>query len=100
MPAGSDADDAPPTWQEDLAAADRARTALLVRVERRRYGKAVTLVSGFPAGTDLDAVATALKRDLAVGGSAKHDHVELQGDQTARLGPALARLGFAPARKG
>jgi translation initiation factor 1 len=55
-----------------------------VRVRREtsgRRGKAVTTVSGVPAGDDeLKALAGRLKKRCGVGGSVKDGVIELQGD--------------------
>lgn len=54
----------------------------VVRVSRSsagRRGKTVTLITGLPP-SDLDRVATALKRRCGSGGAVKRGTVELQGD--------------------
>jgi translation initiation factor 1 len=81
---------------EDLA---RAGMELTVRVERRRYGKPVTLVEGFDRSVDLDEVASELKRKMATGGTVDEDarRVELQGDHAARLPEILREKGYAVA---
>ena len=65
-----------------------------IHVERRRYGKEVTVITGFGRDQDLAQIARQLKRRLATGGSAKRDGIELQGDHVTRLGPSLAELGL------
>ena len=78
---------------DDLA---RAQQRVSIRVESRRYDKPVTVVSGFEdASTDLDALASTLKRRLAVGGTVSDDRIELQGDHGRRLRTALEDEGFA-----
>lgn len=80
---------------DPLADLDRAQQREIeVSLERRRYGKEVTVLTGFAPDQELAAVARHLKRRLATGGSAKGLTVELQGDQVARLGPALEELGL------
>lgn len=68
-----------------------------VTVERvtRRYGKPVTLVTGFESGTvDLVALASELKRALATGGSVKDQRIEVQGDHVDAVTALLAQRGF------
>ena len=64
-----------------------------VRTEKKKFGKLVTLFSGFQ-GVDLKTVAKGLKQELACGGTVKDNAVELQGDHTKNAKRALARLGF------
>lgn len=76
---------------EDLA---RAEQELSISVERRRYGKPVTVVSGFEGGIDIEALASTLKRRLATGGTVADGRIELQGDHAARLPAVLEEEGF------
>ncbi|MFC6836840.1 stress response translation initiation inhibitor YciH [Halomarina ordinaria] len=76
---------------EDLA---RAEQRLSIRVERRRYGKPMTVVDGFEEGVDVDALASTLKRRLATGGTVSDGHIELQGDHADRLPDVLRDEGF------
>lgn len=77
---------------EDLG---RSATALSVRTDTRRYGKAVTIVSGFdPKRTNLKEVASTLKRKLACGGTVEDDEIELQGDHAERVPELLRELGY------
>lgn len=70
------------------------QTRLRITVETRRYGKPVTVVSGFGPKIDIAEVARLLKRRLGVGGGAKNGRIELQGDHAQRLGPMLGGMGF------
>ncbi len=65
-----------------------------VTTDRKRYGKIVTVVSGFDKGVDLKETAKALKNKLACGGTYKNDSVELQGDHTRNIKEALVGIGF------
>ncbi|MGQ0537041.1 MAG: stress response translation initiation inhibitor YciH [Methanobacteriota archaeon] len=67
---------------------------LRVRVDARRYGKAVTLVEGFGKEDDLSVLAKRLKSALATGGTAKDGHVELQGDHRKRVRSILEAGGY------
>ncbi len=64
-----------------------------VRTEKKKFGKLVTLVSGFQ-GVDLKTIAKGLKQELACGGTVKENAVELQGDHSKNAKRALAKLGF------
>jgi translation initiation factor 1 len=77
---------------EDLG---RAQQRLTIRTDTRRYGKAVTVVEGFDRGaTDVREVASALKRELACGGTVEGDAVELQGDHAHRVASLLREMGY------
>lgn len=78
---------------EDIA---RAEQELSVHVERRTYDKPVTVVEGFdPDVTDVDDVATTLKKRVGAGGTARETSVEVQGDHEERVKDILEREGFA-----
>ena len=78
---------------EDLA---RAEQRVSIRVESRRYGKPTTVVEGLdPSAVDRDALASTLKRRLAVGGTVTDGRIELQGAHGDRLREALRDEGFA-----
>jgi translation initiation factor 1 len=81
----------PPEIAEDLA---RAEQELSIGVERRRYGKPVTVVEGFEGGVDVSALASTLKRKLATGGTVADGRIELQGDHADRLPGVLRAEGF------
>lgn len=76
---------------EDLA---KEGQRIRVTTDKKRYGKIVTIVSGFDKGTDVKAIAKSLKNELACGGTFKGDEVELQGDHRAKVKQALVKLGF------
>jgi translation initiation factor 1 len=65
-----------------------------VTTNRKRYGKIVTVISGFGNGIDVKKTAKSLKNSLACGGTHKGEMIELQGDHTRRVKEALVELGF------
>jgi len=65
-----------------------------VTTDRKRYGKIVTVVTGFDSGIDVKKIAKALKNELACGGTSKDNVIELQGNHTARIKELLVKLGF------
>ena len=62
--------------------------------DRKRYGKIVTVVTGFDSGVDVKKIAKTLKNELACGGTYKGDMIELQGDHRKRIKEILVREGF------
>jgi translation initiation factor 1 len=67
---------------------------ITVRLDTRRYGKKITLVSGFDKSVDIKATAKKLKESLACGGTVKDGTIELQGNHKKQVRPILASLGF------
>lgn len=75
---------------DDLARAD---ARLRIRLEKRRYGKPVTVVEGFE-DVDLAGLASELKGALGTGGTVAGDAIELQGDHADRVPALLRERGF------
>jgi translation initiation factor 1 len=65
-----------------------------VTLDKKRYGKVVTVVTGFDNGIDIKKIAKALKNELACGGTSKNDMIELQGDHSRKIKEILVKLGF------
>jgi translation initiation factor 1 len=65
-----------------------------VTTDRKRYGKIVTVVTGFESGIDVKKIAKALKNELACGGTYKDNIIELQGNHTKKIKEILVTLGF------
>lgn len=73
----------------------KSQQELTVRRDTRRYGKAMTVVSGFDLSRDeMKEVASALKQKLACGGTVEDDEIELQGDHTDRVHDILHDMGY------
>ena len=62
--------------------------------DKKRYGKIVTLVSGFDKSIDIKQTAKELKNTLACGGTVKNSVIELQGDHIKKIKPLLVKMGF------
>ncbi len=77
---------------DEVLAVEASR--LRIRVDNRRYGKAVTIIDGFDTAVDLDDVAKQLKHGIGTGGTVKDDTVELQGDQRSKARERLEKMGF------
>lgn len=65
-----------------------------VTTERRKFGKVYTIVRGVEKGIDVDDLAKKLKMKFACGGTAKDNHIELQGNHKQRAKQVLVELGF------
>jgi translation initiation factor 1 len=66
-----------------------------VQVERRKWGREVTLVEGIDSrDISLSELVTKLKMRCACGGSAKDGIIVLQGDHRHHIKKILEELGF------
>lgn len=65
-----------------------------VAVEKRKFGKLNTIVSGIGKEVNIKEIARELKNELACGGTTKDGIIELQGDHRRKVRPILVRLGF------
>ena len=65
-----------------------------VTTDKKRYGKIVTVVTGFDKDVDLKSVDKTLKSKLACGGTYKENQIELQGDHVEQIKPLLVKIGF------
>ena len=72
---------------EDVA---KSEQKILVSTERRRYGKVITVVSGFDKSIDVKGTGKALKAKLACGGTVKNSTIDKK-----QVKPILVKLGFA-----
>lgn len=78
---------------EDIAKEDQKIT---VKIEKRKFGKKYTIVSGLGKDIDIKDVLKKLKNKLACGGTSKNNTIELQGDHKARVREELIKIGFLP----
>jgi len=65
-----------------------------VYVDRRRFGKFVTIVEGIDKDAEPKQVAKKLKSKLACGGTYKDGKIELQGNHKIRMKKILESIGF------
>lgn len=65
-----------------------------VRTDKKRYGKLVTIVSGFDKTINIKEIAKNLKNELACGGTVKDGAIELQGDHIKKIKESLIKMGF------
>jgi len=67
---------------------------ITVTTDKKRYGKIVTIVSGFDSGVEIKKIAKSLKNELACGGTFRDNEIELQGDHRKKIKEILVKLGF------
>lgn len=72
----------------------KSEQKIKVSTVARRYGKIITLVSGFDKSFDIKGTAKHLKEKLACGGTVKDNIIELQGNHKKQVKPILVNLGF------
>ncbi len=63
----------------------RTQQQINVKLEKRRFGKISTIVSGFDDGVDIKSIAKNLKAKLACGGTFKNKQIELQGNHKDKV---------------
>lgn len=73
----------------------KEKQTIKVTTDRKRYGKIVTILTGFDKDIDVKGTAKTLKNKLACGGTHKDNTIELQGDHTKRIKPILEDMGFS-----
>jgi len=85
----------PPELCEQLI---REQQFIKIRLDRRRFGKEVTIIEGLTgSNSELKELASRLKSKLATGGTVKEGHIELQGDHRHRVKQILINeLGYPP----
>ena len=85
----------PPELCEQLI---REQQFIKIRLDRRRFGKEVTIIEGLTgSNSELKELASRLKSKLATGGTVKEGRIELQGDHRQRVKQILINeLGYPP----
>lgn len=83
-----------PTETDVFEEIAKSEQHIKVSTDKRRYGKIITLVSGFDKTVDLKGIAKSLKEKLACGGTVKDGVIELQGNHLKQVRPILVKLGF------
>ncbi len=81
---------------EDLCVCEaiaREQQKITVAVEKRKFGKKYTVISGIKKEANINEIFKALKSKFACGGTAKTGQIELQGDHKARMKAALVDWG-------
>jgi len=82
---------------EDLCVCEaiaREQQKITVSIEKRKFGKKYTVISGIKKEANINEIFKALKSKFACGGTAKTGQIELQGNHKSRMKAALVDLGF------
>ena len=58
----------------------REQQKITVTVEKKKFGKKYTIISGIEKEANVDEILKKLKTKFACGGTAKSGQIELQGD--------------------
>jgi len=66
---------------------------IVVRTEKRSYGKVVTIIEGVEESIAKDTLKK-LKSELGCGGTYKEGRIELQGNHSDKIKNLLVKLGF------
>jgi translation initiation factor 1 len=61
---------------------------------KRKFGKIITLITGFDKSVNMKETARQLKTELACGGTIKNSVIELQGEHKRKAKEILVRMGF------
>ena len=72
----------------------REQQKIEVKVEKRKFGKKYTIITGIKKEANIKEITKKLKAKFACGGTSKSGKIELQGDHKNRLKPILVELGF------
>jgi len=76
---------------EDIA---KSEQRIHIGTAKRKFGKIMTLVSGFDKSLDIKKIAKDLKAELGCGGTVRNGEIELQGDHRKKIKAALVNVGF------
>ncbi|HKZ45629.1 MAG TPA: translation initiation factor [archaeon] len=75
------------------AVIEREEQKIKIFVEKRKFGKPMTVIEGIKENAK--DLASQLKSKLACGGTFKNGHIELMGDHRNRLKGMLVELGYS-----
>ncbi len=69
-------------------------TSIRIFIEKRKWGREVTIIAGLSKDIDLRSLSKRLKKKLATGGTTKDGRIELQGNFLRLVAPILIDEGF------
>jgi len=72
----------------------REEAKIKVYMDKRRYGKKMTIVEGIDKESNPNKIKKILKSKLACGGTLKEGRIELQGDHREKVKLILVKNGF------
>jgi translation initiation factor 1 (eIF-1/SUI1) len=80
-------------FSEILETLDKEQKRIKIRIEKRKFGKDVTIIEGISEDSAPE-VARILKTKLACGGTYKNGKIELQGDHRINAKNILISMGY------
>lgn len=80
-------------FSEILETLDKEQKRIKIRIEKRKFGKDVTIIEGISEDVAPE-VARTLKTKLACGGTYKNGKIELQGDHRTNAKNILVSMGY------
>jgi translation initiation factor 1 len=88
--------------KEACVCEDIAKTEQNIKIDvvKRKFGKIITLITGFDKSVNMKETARQLKTELACGGTIKNNVIELQGEHKRKAKEILVRMGFPEASIG
>lgn len=69
---------------------------ITIYVDKKKFGKAYTIITGFGKGIDMKSLLKKLKTKFACGGTVKEDRIELQGNHKDKVKEFLIHEGYNP----
>jgi len=80
--------------EEILESLDKEQKRIKIKLEKRKFGKGVTIIEGISENVALD-LTKQLKSKLACGGTYKNGKIELQGDHRNFVKKFLIEAGYS-----
>ncbi len=73
---------------------EREEQRIKIFLDKRRYGKNVTIIDGITDVASAKDIAKKLKKKLGCGGTVKEGVIELQGDHRKKVKEELQKMGY------
>lgn len=78
----------------DINSISKESQQIKITIERKKFKKFATLISGFSKTSEAKDVEKYLKKKLACGGTTKNNVVEIQGNQKEKVKQLLIEKGY------
>ena len=78
----------------DIKDIEKEQEKIKVRTIQRRFGKFVTIISGFEEKDRAKEMGKILKKKLACGGTVRGTEIELQGEHKTKVKEILKQNGY------
>ncbi|MHA1131870.1 MAG: translation initiation factor [Candidatus Helarchaeota archaeon] len=72
----------------------KEESVIKIKIEKRRYGRKVTIIEGLDPDTNFSVLLSKLKSACACGGTIKRNWIELQGDHRRQIRKLMVKWGF------